>query len=148
MHNEKIRTRKIIVNKNIGIFEYSTEFYKKFKVLYNHEIDVTTRDTIKIRSDPKCIKVFELLGRHTSSSILSDLKIVYIPEELLPYVELSTKNGYDSLKINYNKAYTDLLFEILDNNNISDSSKDKFNRIKYIQENFNKKKINLFDFIN
>ena len=167
-NQEKIKTRKIIVNRIKGVFEYSDEFYKKYKETYKHdmnplvlhragtstplhspEMNILDQDNIiNFRSDPKIIKIFEILGHYKSSCILSDLKIVYVPEELIAYIELNTKDGCDYLKINYDKAYTKLLFDIINDNELVENHKNKVNRIKYIQKNFSKKRSDLLEFIN
>lgn len=168
INQQKIRTRKIIVNRIKGVFEYSDEFYKKYKETYKHDLPPSTLyrsgtstplhspemnildqdNIIKFRSDPKIIKIFEMLGHDKSGCILSDLKIVHVPEELFAYIELNTKDGCDNLKINYDKAYRDLLFDIINNNELSENHKNKVNRIKYIQKNFSKKRSELLEFIN
>lgn len=98
-----IKTRKVIINKDKGLFDFSSEFYKKYKEIYKHEFNFTNQNDFQIRSNPKIIKVFELLGPSKSSCIFSDLKIIYIPEELMCYIKLTNKNGRDHIKINYNK---------------------------------------------
>lgn len=143
----KIKTIKIILNNSNRIFNYSPDFYKKYKQLYQEEFDYGTYTNFKFRTDPKIIKVFELFGKY-KNSITSNLSICYIPEELLDYYQIINQDGYEKIIINYNKAYADILFEIIESNNISELYKDQVKRIKYIEKNFNTKKSDLFDFIN
>lgn len=145
--NDDIKTRKIIINQSRGIFDFSNEFYKKYKEIYKHEFNFSYENNIKFRSDYKIIKIFEQLEHRKASSILSDLQIVLIPEELFTYLELHIKDGYDFLIINYDKAYADLLFHILNNNILTNNYiieeyKNKVDRIKYIQKNYTTQKIN------
>lgn len=147
----KIKTIKIILNKSNGIFNYSPDFYRKYKQLYQEDFDYSKHTEFKFRTDPKIIKIFELFGKYKSSSIISDLYISYIPEELLNYHQIINKNGYEKIIINYNKAYVDILFGIIKTDNISELYKNQIKKIKYIkyiEKNFNIKNSELFDFIN
>jgi len=145
---DKIKTIKIVLNKGNGLFDYSPQFYKKYKEVYKEECNYNNYKDFKFRTDSKIIKIFELLGSRKSSGFISDLKIEYIPEELLSYCKITNVKGYESIKINYAKIYSDILFVIVNNSNISEEYKNKINKIKYIEENFSKKNNHLFDFIN
>lgn len=147
-YSQKIKTIKFILNKEKEIFNYSNEFYKKYKEINGKDFDFTNQNNFTFRTDKNIIKVFELLGRNKSSGILSDLRIVYIPEELLSYTEIINYDRYENMIINYNKAYSELLFNIMETNDISELYKNKFKRIKYIEENYNNKNISKFEFIN
>jgi hypothetical protein len=145
---DKIKTIKIVLNKGNGLFDYSSQFYKKYKEVYKEECNYNNNKDFKFRTDSKIIKIFELLGNRKSSGFISDLKIEYIPEELLSYCKITTVKGYESVRINYAKIYSDILFEIVNNSSISEEYKKKINQIKYIEENFSKRNSHLFDFVN
>jgi hypothetical protein len=130
----QIETSKIIINRCIGGFDYSTMFYKKYKELYGeYNLD---NNLFASRMDEKAINVFESLGSIKSSSILSDLKIYYIPKEMIKYVEIKKDKGCERIIINYNKAYRVLLFNIIDNNELLKVYEEQVNRIKYIEKTY------------
>jgi len=147
-NTQKIKTLKVILNKASGLFDYSPQFYKKYKEVYKEDFIFSNQKDLQFRTDEKIIKIFELLGSHKSSGFISELKIDYIPRDLLDYCKIVNVNGYESLRINYNKAYSEILFDIIRSNSISEINKNKITKIRYIEKNFSKKRYELFDFVN
>jgi hypothetical protein len=144
----QINVLKVIINRTKGMYNYSSDFYKKYEELYG-EYNYDEK-SLESHINNKIITVFELLGPIKSSSILSHLQIVCVPEEMKNYLEIKVKDGYESIKVNYNKAYRELLFYIMNDNELLQSNdqpkiycsnmyKQRFNRIKFIEKTFRKK---------
>lgn len=114
------KLRKILINTCYGGFGFSKQFLETYELkaaergvesLLNS--NRYTWDTVKVRSDPLIIEVFEELGSQASSDRFANLKTREILESDLEFVEIEEYDGLESLRINRAKFYETTLLTFL-----------------------------------
>lgn len=144
MSQPKIKLVKFLYNNWYGSIKVSNLCREKYKELYNEELnneELNELDDIEFnRTNNKLLNVINILGlKECRFNPLNGLSIIYVPEELDEYVDIDEYDGKETISINYNLAFSDILHSIMNNYNeceptfIPDSEYVKYNRIKYIR---------------
>ena len=139
MSQPKIKLVKFLYNNWYGSMKVSNLCHQKYKELYNEKLNES--DDIEFnRTNEKVLNVINLIGINQCRIFPSNgLSIEYIPEELEEYVDIDEYDGKETISINYDLAFSEILHTIMNNYNegeptfIPDSNYIKYNRIKYIR---------------
>jgi len=67
----------------------------------------------------------------------SELVFAFIPEELVDYMIIQFENNSENIIIDYTRAYTELLDNIMENG-LKPFYEEKYNRIKFIEKVYTK----------
>lgn len=115
-----LKLRKILINTCYGGFGFSKQFLETYELkaaergvesLLN--TDKYTWDTIKVRSDPLILEVFEELGSQASSDAFAKLKTKEILESDLEFVKIEEYDGKESIQIDPGAFYQTTLMAFL-----------------------------------
>jgi hypothetical protein len=79
--------------------------------------------------------VFKILGSEKSSSRISKIEIEYVPDGLQEYVYFDEYDRMETVRINYNLIYQEILEDVDKKGEYLPEHKEKFDKIKYIQNN-------------
>lgn len=114
-----IKLCKCLYNAGYCEFNISQVCRDKYKELYNETLDEYVEGE---RMNNNLIKVIELLGidKCNGPRESTRLAITLLPEELIDYVTIDDYDGRETVYINYNEAYSELLANIMKEGIISD----------------------------
>ena len=152
--SECIKLIRCLYNKYYGEIDVSQECRDKYKEIHNEKL---IEDILFCRADPKLIKVVDIIGLERASSGKScSLGYELIPQELEEYINIDFYDGRETIYINYNEAYANVLHEIMERNIrghykdvlqygisnwdcscISEKLINKYKRISYIKNKMN-----------
>ena len=125
---------KFIYNDGYASIDVSQECRDKYKELYSEELD---KDIMGCRTNPRLIKVFELLGYDKCSGSPSciRLEVMWIPKELEKHIGIRDYDGMENVYVDYNSAYAEILHLLMKHNcNLPKEAYEKYQRINYIKE--------------
>jgi hypothetical protein len=117
---------------------FSDFFCKKYEEKYREPLDVC--EYIVYRNNPKVIemyKIYEELCNHEKSR----LKITLYPEELLEYILIIALYRKEYFHYDTAKLYGDFYREVMEENKPIEEVRPKYERIKYVIDCYNRKKI-------
>jgi hypothetical protein len=106
---------KYLYNTGYAEIDVSQECRDKYKELYNEKLD---EDIMGCRTNPKLIKVFELLGSKKCSGSPSCIRLAvrWIAKEMEPYIAIYDYDGQENVYTDYNNAFADVLHELMKHN--------------------------------
>jgi hypothetical protein len=125
---------EILYNSCYGGYAYSNEFCKYYNDLTNSYINMYDMCEINERMDPNIIYTFKQLGSFKSSSKCANLKLTTIPKGMIDYVKIKEYDGMEKIYIDYNKAYRDLLENIIKDGIITNECMERYNYIKLVEK--------------
>lgn len=151
---QKIKLIRCLYNKGYGEINVSQECRDKYKEFHKEEL---IEDILFCRADTKLIKVVDIIGLEKASNGKSCcLGYELIPQELEEYINIDFYGEQETIYINYNQAYANVLHEIMernirvqykdvlqygisnwDCNCISEKLVNKYKRITYIKNKMN-----------
>ena len=127
---------KFLYNKTFGSFRLSENFITTFYQKYNENLNNLTTDSIVLRTDIRIIKLFEEIESSLLFSENSSISITYVPTELIKYVNIIGYNGRETIRVNFNLAYREILDDIMDYRILSGISIQKYIRLKKIEQQY------------
>lgn len=106
---------KYLYNSGYAGIDVSQECRDKYKELFQEELD---KDITGCRTNPKLIKVFELLGSEKCSGSPSCIRldVRWIAKEMEEYIAIYDYDGQENVYTDYNNAYADVLHELMKHN--------------------------------
>ena len=132
MELEGITYTKFLYNKTFGSFRLSDYFITTFYQKYNENLNNQPSNSIDLRSDPRVIKLFEEIEPPHRCFDKDSIGITYLPTCLVKYATILGYNGRESIRVNFDLAFRDILDEIMDNRNLSALHISKYIRIQQI----------------
>ena len=136
MELEGITYTKFLYNKTFGSFRLSDYFITTFYQKYNENLNNQPSNSIALRSDPRVIKLFEEIEPPHRCYDKDSIGITFIPTELLKYANILGYNGRESIRVNFDLAYRDILDNIMDNRNLSGLDISKYIRLQRIEQKY------------
>ena len=146
-----MKTTPVLLNGKYGGFTFSEIFESEFKKEYNvstpffdsyfpydnHDF----KNSIEARYDERIINIYKRFGSESCGEYCG-IFTEEVPDELLPYIDITQYDGKETLTINLSKKYKDLLLEAIDNPEKRVSNDDFLEILnmklyeKYLDDNF------------
>ena len=136
MNSKGIAYTKFLYNKTFSSFRLSDYFIKTFYEKYNENLNNLSSNSIILRTDSRVIELFENLDPPLRCADRDTIDITYVPLELVKYASILGYNGRESIRINFDIAYREILDEIMDNRILSGNSISKYIRLQTIEQNY------------
>ena len=118
-----MKTTPVLLNGKYGGFGFSETFESEFEKEYNVSIpffksyfpdDNFNVERCKARYDERIINIYNRLGSESCEKYCS-IFTEHVPDDLLPYIDITEYDGKETLTVNISKKYKDLLLEAIDN---------------------------------
>lgn len=107
-------TIKILYNDCYGGFGFSEEFAAAYKERTGREVNTFSQLFRAVRADPVAVELFERLGAKRASGEYASLAVREIPALFERYWTIEEYDGNESVHVNVNEAYADLLHQYMD----------------------------------
>lgn len=129
---------KVLYNDACGDWSFSDEFFseqfmEEFKKRYNREINEMLDST---RYDKNVIELFEEMGSKFASHENAFLKITNFPEKWIEFMEIRVYDGRENVSFSREKAYKQLLEQIMLTKTITDDVIEKYEGIDEIYKSY------------
>ena len=129
---KEIKLIKVFYNTQISNYQIneliSSEYVKKYGEKI-HELSY-----IDFRSNSKIIDIIE---ENLKNDKFYGVKITAVPEELKEYIMIRRYDAIESIDVDFNKSYKDLLEKIIEEKTLCNKYIEKYKRIKYIEDCYN-----------
>jgi hypothetical protein len=128
-----IKLIRCLYNSSSGMLRVSAKCREKYKETYLEDLKYDYRMNKKLHM------VVAELGYNEScyNYEKSELVFAFIPEELVDYMIIQFENNSENIIIDYTRAYTELLDNIMENG-LKPFYEEKYNRIKFIEKVYTK----------
>jgi hypothetical protein len=129
---KEIKLIKVFYNTQISNYQINelicSEYVKKCEEQI-HELSY-----IDFRCNSKIIDIIE---ENLKNDKFYGVKITAVPEELKEYIMIRRYDAIESIDVDFNKSYKDLLEKIIEEKTLSNKYIEKYKRIKYIEDCYN-----------
>ena len=143
-----MKTTPVLLNGKYGGFSFSkifkTEFEKEYNIsvpFYKSYFPHDFKNSIESRYDERILNIYKQLGIESCGKYCG-IFTEEVPDDLLPYIDISEYDGKETLTVNMSKKYKDLLLEAIDNPDKRVSNDDFLEILnmkmyeKYLDDNF------------
>lgn len=134
MSLEPIEYVDFVYNASYGGFGFSDAFLEEFEKRHGDE-----DPELCTRWDPKVVSLVQEMGKKANGDC-SKLAFVVVPKELVDYIDISEYDGCESVEINYDLIYRELMKETYDGNSLTDAIKRRYERIQMLEQTAGVKK--------
>jgi hypothetical protein len=100
----------ILINQQYGGFSFSDEFIQLLTTTYPKKYDreIEWCACTEFRRDENVIRIFTEKGSEWCSGEYTKLVLKEIPDDIFDYITVSEYDGYESLRIDWEKAFYQL----------------------------------------
>jgi hypothetical protein len=110
LSKSKIITTRVLLNKCVGIFEFSNTFCKKYEKKYKTPIPDMNYKNVHLRYNEQLLTIYDKMNNYKKASgPNSKIFIEEIPSHLTDFIIIKSHAGLEWIEIDFQKKYNNLI---------------------------------------